>query len=86
VVAWPVEALLANMPKVDEGAVYDEKQRPPKAAASEAPRKTPKQVVEGPVEDTIIDVTEEPVPGAVDATEDETIQTANSTPAPATLS
>jgi hypothetical protein len=52
------------------------KQRPPKAAASEAPKKTPKQVVEAPIEDTIIDVTEEPVPGAVDATEDETIQAA----------
>jgi hypothetical protein len=52
------------------------KQRPPKAAASEVLR----------VEDTIIDVIEEPVPGVVDVTEDETIQTASSTPAPAALS
>jgi hypothetical protein len=60
------------------------KQRPPKAVASEAPKKRPTQVVEVPVEDTIIDVIEEPVPGVVDVTEDEAIQTA--TPAPAPLS
>ena len=41
-------------------------------------------MVEVPVEDTIIDVIEEPVPGVVDATDDEAIQTA--TPAPAPLS
>jgi hypothetical protein len=60
------------------------KPRPPKAAATEAPRKTSNQVVEVSVEDTIIDVIEEPVPGVVDVTEDEKIQTA--TPAPAPLS
>jgi hypothetical protein len=45
------------------------KQRPPKTAASKAPRKTPRQMVEVPVEDTIIDVIEEPVPGVVVVTE-----------------
>jgi hypothetical protein len=52
------------------------KQRPTKAAPSEASTKTPNQVVEVPVEDTSA-VIEEPVPG-------EAIQTA--TPAPAPLS
>ena len=48
------------------------KKRPPKTAA----RKTPKHVVEVPVEDTIIDVIEEPVPGVVVVTEYESIRTA----------
>ena len=60
------------------------KQRPLKAAASEASRKTPSPVVKVPVEETSVDVIEEPAPGVVDATEDEAIQTA--TPAPAPLS
>ena len=47
------------------------KKRPPKAAA----RKAPRQVVV-PVEDTIIDVIEEPVPGVVVVTEYELIRTA----------
>ena len=47
------------------------KKRPPKNAA----RKTPSQVIV-PVEDTIIDVIEEPVPGVVVVTEDESIRTA----------
>jgi hypothetical protein len=51
------------------------KKRPPKTAAREAPRKTPRQVVV-PVEDTIIDVIEEPVPGVVIVTEYESIRTA----------
>ncbi|MGB9298814.1 MAG: hypothetical protein WCB52_21690, partial [Pseudolabrys sp.] len=41
-----------------------------------APSKTPRQAVEVPVEDTIIDVIEEPVPGVVVVTEYETIRTA----------
>ena len=49
------------------------KQRPSKVAARKAQRK---QVVEVPVEDTIIDVIEEPVPGVVVVTEYETIRTA----------
>jgi hypothetical protein len=62
------------------------KQRSPKAAASEASSKIPNQMVEVPVEDTVIDVIEEPVPGGVDVTEDATIQTENSIPTPAPLS
>ena len=53
-----------------------EKQRPPRTAARKAPRKTLRQVVEVPVEDTIIDVIEEPVPGVVVVTEYETLRTA----------
>jgi hypothetical protein len=52
------------------------KQRPSKIAARKVPRKTPRQLVEVPVEDTIIDVIEEPVPGVVVVTEYETIRTA----------
>ena len=51
------------------------KKLPPKTAARKAPRKAPRQVVV-PVEDTIIDVIEEPVPGVVVVTESETIRTA----------
>ena len=50
------------------------KTRPPKTAARKAPRKAPRQVVV-PVEDTIIDVIEEPVPGVVVVTEYESIRT-----------
>ena len=49
------------------------KKLPPKTA--KAPRKPPRQVVEIPVEDTIIDVIEEPVPGVVVVTEYESIRT-----------
>ena len=52
------------------------KQRPSKVAARKAPTKPLRQVVEVPVEDTIIDVIEEPVPGVVVVTEYETIRTA----------
>jgi hypothetical protein len=44
----------------------------PKTAA----RKEPRQVVEVPVETTIIDMIEEPVPGVVVVTEYETVRTA----------
>jgi hypothetical protein len=44
----------------------------PKAAA----RKEPRQVVEAPVETTIIDVIEEPIPGVVIVTEYESVRTA----------
>ena len=47
------------------------KKQSPKTAAGKAPRR----VVEVPVEDTIIDVIEEPVPGTVVVTEYETIRT-----------
>ena len=50
------------------------KKRPPMTAARKAPRKTPRQVVV-PVEDTIIDVIEEPAPGVVVVTEYESIRT-----------
>ena len=50
------------------------KKRPPKSAARKAPRKAPRQVVV-PVEDTIIDVIEEPAPGVVVVTEYESIRT-----------
>ena len=52
------------------------RQRQSKIAARKAPSKTPRQAVEVPVEDTIIDVIEEPVPGVVVVTEYETIRTA----------
>jgi hypothetical protein len=51
------------------------KKRPPKIAARKPPRNAPKQVV-APVEDTIIDVIDEPVPGVVVVTEYESIRTA----------
>jgi hypothetical protein len=51
------------------------KKRPPKTAARKAPRKTPRQVIV-PVDDTIIDVVEEPVPGVAVVTEYESIRTA----------
>jgi hypothetical protein len=47
----------------------------PKTAA----RKEPRQVVEAPVETTIIDVIEEPIPGVVIVTEYESVQTATPT-------
>jgi hypothetical protein len=59
------------------------RQRAPKVAATKVSRKPLNQVVEAPVEDTIIDVTEEPVPGVIDVTEDHTIATADSTPSAA---
>jgi hypothetical protein len=59
------------------------KQRPPKVAATEASKKTLDQPGEAPVKDTIVDMIEEPVRGVVDVTEVETIETANSTPPPA---
>ena len=52
------------------------KQQPSKVAARKEPTKPPRQVVEVPVEDTIIDVIEEPVPGVFVVTEYETIRTA----------
>jgi hypothetical protein len=51
-----------------------EKKRPPKTAARKAPRKAPRQVVV-PVEDTIIDVIDEPAPGVIRVTEYESIRT-----------
>jgi hypothetical protein len=51
------------------------KKRPPKTAARKAPRKAPRQVVV-PVEDTIIDVIDEPAPGVIRVTEYESIWTA----------
>ena len=49
------------------------KKRPRKTAAKMAPRKAPRQRVPV-VEDTIIDVIDEPVPGVVRVTEYETIR------------
>ena len=51
------------------------KKKRPKTAARKAPRKTPRQLIV-PVEDTIIDMIEEPVPGVVVVTESESIRTA----------
>ncbi len=53
------------------------KKRPPKTAARKSPRKAPRQVVV-PVEDTIIDVIDEPAPGVIRVTEYESIRTATS--------
>ena len=52
------------------------KQRPSKIAARKVIRNPPRQVAEVPVEDAIIDVIEEPVPGVVVLTEYEMIRTA----------
>ncbi len=53
------------------------KKRPPTTAARKAPRKAPRKVVEvRAVEDTIIDVIDEPVPGVIRVTEYESIRTA----------
>ena len=54
------------------------KKRPPKTVAKMAPRKTPRKARRQSVpviEDTIIDVIDEPVPGVVRVTEYETIRT-----------
>ena len=50
------------------------KKRPPKTAAKMAPRKAPRQGVPV-IEDTIVDVVDEPFPGVVRVTEYETIRT-----------
>ena len=50
------------------------KKRPPKTVAKKAPRKAPRQGAPV-IEDTIIDVIDEPVPGVVRVTEYETITT-----------
>jgi hypothetical protein len=50
------------------------KKRPPKTAAKIASRKPPRQGVPV-IEDTIVDVVDEPVPGVVRVTEYETIRT-----------
>ncbi len=50
------------------------KKRPPKTRTKMAPRKSPRQGVPV-IEDTIIDVIDEPVPGVVRVTEYETIRT-----------
>jgi len=56
------------------------KKRPRKTTAKMVPRKAPRR--EGPVvEDTIIDVIDEPVPGVVRVTEYETIRTVTPKPA-----
>jgi hypothetical protein len=52
------------------------KQRRSKTAERNVLKKAPRQVVEVPVEDTIIDVIEEPVPGVVVVSEYETIRVA----------
>ena len=49
------------------------KRQPRKAAVVEASRDALNQVTEVRVEETIIDVIEEPVPGAIDVTEAKTI-------------
>jgi hypothetical protein len=58
------------------------RQRAPKVAATKVSRKPLNRVVEAPVEDTIIDVAEEPA-RVIDVTEDHTIATADSTPSAA---
>ncbi len=55
------------------------KKRRPTTPARKAPRKTPRQIVQVPVEDTIIDVIEEPVPGVVVVTEYELLRTTTPT-------
>ena len=50
------------------------KKRPPKTAAKMAPRKAPRKGLPV-IEDTIIDVIDQPVPGVVRVTDYETIRT-----------
>jgi len=50
------------------------KRRPPKTVAKKAPKKAPRQSVPV-IEDTIIDVIDEPAPGVIRVTEYETITT-----------
>ena len=50
------------------------RKRPPKTRAKMAPRKAPRRGVPL-IEDTIVDVVDEPVPGVVRVTEYETIRT-----------
>jgi len=50
------------------------KKRPPKTVAKMAPRKAPRRGAPV-IEDTIIDVIDEPVPGVVRVTEYETVRT-----------
>jgi hypothetical protein len=74
------KAAKRTMPKQPKSKVrgaakpMSNKRRQSKIAA----RKAPRQAVEVPVESTIIDVIEEPVPGVVVVTEYETIRTATS--------
>ena len=57
------------------------KKRSSKTTARVSPRKLPTQVLEAPVvEDTIIDVIDEPIPGVVRVTEYETVRTTNRKP------
>ena len=49
--------------------------KPRKIAAKREARKTPKAIAQAPVETTIIDVVEEPVPGVVVVTEYEAVRT-----------
>jgi len=51
------------------------KKRRPTTPARKAPRKTPRKIVQVPVEDTIIDVIDEPAPGVIRVTEYESIRT-----------
>ena len=51
------------------------KKRPPKTAAKMAPRKPPRRQGVPVIEDTIIDVVDEPVPGVLRVREYETIRT-----------
>jgi hypothetical protein len=66
----PARKKVAKRPKA--------KKQPPKTAAKIAPRKAPRKAPRRSVpvvEDTIIDVIDEPVPGVVRVTEHETITT-----------
>jgi hypothetical protein len=51
------------------------KKRPPERTVKKAARKAPMQTIEVPVEDTIIDVVDEPAPGVMRVTEYEVIRT-----------
>jgi len=55
------------------------KKRRATTPARKAPRKTPRQIVQVPVEGMIIDVIEEPVPGMVVVTEYESLRTTTPT-------
>jgi hypothetical protein len=56
-----------------------QKKRTAKVSAKMVPRKSPRQKVPA-IEDTIIDVIDEPIPGVVRVTEYETIRTTNPKP------
>lgn len=70
----PKRGKASAKPARKKGAKGAARKRPSKTAAKMAPRKAPRQGVPV-IEDTIVDVVDEPFPGVVRVTEYETIRT-----------